>query len=250
MPSAFSLLRDAWAFFRRTPALTHVLLFLLTLPGAALTILVRLSSEDPLRAALPFALPRSPSTLFLLAPGYLLIMLVMIWGSASVLVAGRRMSQSRAGRSRTSFAALRKEGAQFVVPLLLTEILRSCFTILWGLLLIVPGILYMIRTTLYAVVVVNEEIDCREALARSKELVRGRMRMLLWRILLLTFMLFIPAAIIAEIAEIALTSANPSTIILSDLLGSLFMSFATLLFLLALTGFYGALKRQPREVRI
>ena len=157
MPSVLSLIRASWIFYRKQPVLNWVLVWFLIVPQVVMNMLSRLSKGT----SYPFlhGLPDRDLTVLLVLPGFLLLTLIIIWGVACVLVVCRRIIQSRAGRARTSFATLRKEAAPYILPLLFTSILRSCFTLFWAILLIVPGVIYSIRTIFYSIVIVAEDIS-------------------------------------------------------------------------------------------
>ncbi|MFA6259267.1 MAG: hypothetical protein WCX29_01515 [Candidatus Peribacteraceae bacterium] len=120
------------------------------------------------------------------------VLLLNIWGMGCTLVVGKRLVKNPAGRSRSSFPAVRSQGAQFIIPLLLTGILRSIATMLWGLLFIIPGIIYAVRTSLYAPVIACESMEYRGALTRSKQIVRGKTWTVFLYLLGLTFSIYIP----------------------------------------------------------
>lgn len=120
------------------------------------------------------------------------VLLLNVWGIGCTLVVGKRLVKNPAGRSRSSFPAVRAQGAQLVVPLLLTGILRFVATILWGLLFIIPGIIYAVRTSLYAPIIACESREYRGALTRSKQIVRGKTWTVFLYLLGLTFSIYIP----------------------------------------------------------
>lgn len=232
----------------------HVLIWLWILPNLILTVLQRMMArvEDPLTAA-PYqgTLEISGPTLLFILPAILILTLVLLWGLSCTLVACRRIVQTRAGRARTSFATLRKEGASYVLPLFLTSILRGCFTILWGLLLIVPGIIYSIRTTFYSIIVVDKDLAYREALNQSKEIVKGRTWRILWYIIVFAVCFFGPATILVVGTEIILGAIEPRFLLVSDIVSSIAYSVAAMLSQIALVELFAALqKKSPMQVKL
>lgn len=118
------------------------------------------------------------------------------WGQACILIAGK---------GRRSFRSLLRAARPLIIPLLLTGLLRQCFTLLWGLLLILPGIIYNIRTTLFDAVIAREGQQYRQALRRSAFVVRHNM----WRtvgIVIATYILFFLPAYIPETLPLLLPS--------------------------------------------
>jgi serine/threonine protein kinase len=69
---------------------------------------------------------------------------------------------------RTEFVALKKK----LRPLLTTTFMVGCFSILRALLLIIPGVIYFLNSSLAAPVVMMENLKGRAAIRRSKDLVK------------------------------------------------------------------------------
>src|SRR3989338_1266167 len=107
-----------------------------------------------------------------------------IWGQVCVLIIGK---------GRKSFRTLLHDAQPLIVPLLLTGILRQCLMLLWGVLLILPGILYSIRTTLFDVVIATEGQQYRPALRRSAFMIRTHTFRVLTVILAIYLLFFLPA---------------------------------------------------------
>ncbi|MBI3331596.1 hypothetical protein HYZ99_01405 [Candidatus Peregrinibacteria bacterium] len=253
MPNLFTLIGSAWRFYRKQPALTPVVVWFLFLPLTAINILARMIRPPLSGVMIPGTydgmIAPSPSALLLFLPTIFVLSLIAIWGTACILLVGKRIIHSKAGRSRTSFSAVRKDALSYVFPLLLTGILRGCFMFFWTLLFIVPGIIYGIRTIFYEVVVVAEDLRYRTALQRSKQVVRGHSWRVLFYILGLSLLLFIPATIIATIVDLIIVNVNHRMLPLSDIVSAASMSFATMIYLLANIDLYGKLKKaRPQHV--
>ncbi|OGJ56373.1 hypothetical protein A3D88_03215 [Candidatus Peribacteria bacterium RIFCSPHIGHO2_02_FULL_52_16] len=250
MPSILSLIGASWTFYRKQPVLNWVLVWFLIMPQTLLNMLSRLMEGT----RYPFlqALPDKKLTILLVLPGFLLLTLIIIWGVACVLVVCRRIIQSRAGRARTSFATLRKEAAPYILPLFFTSILRSCFTLFWAILLVVPGIIYSIRTTFYAVVVVAEDISYRAALHRSTTMVKGRTGQIFWILLGMNVLLFLPAIMVTAALEFSpFFTLTDWLIPLADIIESSFFGLAVILSLIASVELFAAIKkRNPIEVEL
>jgi uncharacterized membrane protein len=186
--------------------------------------------------------------LILLTIMQIALTLVMIWGIACVLIAGKRLISSKAGRARTSFAVIRHEGRGFILNIFLTSILRSCIALLWSILLIIPGIVYFIRTMFYQVTIVCEGKDYRDALRASNDVVRGHTWTVLWYIMGLLLAIFLPVFAMIAVLE------NAVAIVDSRLLPALFipegalMAIAVLLFTLSLAALYREIKKLPTAV--
>lgn len=198
MRSTLSLIGSSWDFFRRQPALISVGFWMLFLPMLGIDALGSLHDQDAIPADI-----RAGATL-----GIILLMLVLsvitIWGQCCVMVAGKRMLQTNAGRSRTSFNAVASQAKSFVIPFILTNILRGCITLLWTLLLVVPGIIYAIRTIFVPVVVVGENTAYRAALRRSMDAVKGNGWKIFGVLALLVIFLFVLPYIVMGAAALPL----------------------------------------------
>lgn len=122
----FGILSESLRFMRKQPVLAHVVVLLLVLPAVVQSIL-------------EFAWPSSavPSLERIGQVGYAIAVLVcaltLYWGQAATLVISRRIVSSKAGRGRTSFAAVRKQSSTVVFPLIVTDILRTLVTLEWCL---------------------------------------------------------------------------------------------------------------------
>ena len=145
--STLSAIKEAWDFYKKQPALNAVILWFFIIPSYTGDIVTRIL--DPLD---PLSVP-SLQTFFTLYDPYkvslLLFFLILffftLWGTASVLLVGKKLVHSRAGRSRTSFQSVAGDALPFVPPLIITSVLRTCITIYWSLLFIVPATFVLLR---------------------------------------------------------------------------------------------------------
>ncbi|MFH0769807.1 MAG: hypothetical protein V1926_00335 [Candidatus Peregrinibacteria bacterium] len=247
MRNIFTLIGLSWDFARKQPVLVPVAVWFFTLPIAGLMGLAWFESENPvLRAVTENGI--GPATdlrlvsLVLLAE--IILSLLIVWGISCVLLVGKRMIGNRAGRTKTSFHAVRTEAGRFVLPLIFTSVLRSCFTILWGILFIVPGIVYSIRTVLYPVTVI-EGGSPRRALKSSREVVKGRTTTVFVLLALVALMFFLPTLVIAGIIETAATLLHPALAAFTPLVSAALFTVPCVLFLLTMVALYGELKKHP-----
>ena len=212
--------------------------WLLVIPGFLMTLIDEQLVDSEGRLA-----TQGDETLLLVLAIFVL-MLVMIWGLACVLVVAKRLLQTKAGRTRTSFRAVRKLARGFIIPLLLTNLLGGCLTLLWGLLLLVPGIWYALATIFASVIVVGENIAYREALNRSKEAVRGHFWPITLRIVAVAALLWLPVvAIRAILVAIGLADETVGLAAVNALDAFLFNG-AYLLFMLCLTELYAVRRKE------
>lgn len=232
MSKTLSLIRSSWDFFRKQPALTSVAAWLFFVPTLAVDALTAVSEGGTLPEHI-----RTEASIGI-AVLIFLLSLVTIWGQCCVYVAGRRMLQTKAGRSRTSFRATASQAKAFIIPFILTNILRTCFTLLWGLLLIVPGVVYALRTSFASVAVIGENTGYRAALERSKQAVKGNAWPILGQLILLTILLFaIPLGLIA-IASLSLPDEQAYSYAATFVVQDVWLSVATVLMGLSLMQMY------------
>ena len=233
IPSIFALIGTSWQFAKRQSALLHVGFWLLFLPFVAHAQFARIARD------LPYFTSRSPEAVVLLSFVYLLFFLLITWGSICVLIIGRRLLQGKAGRVRRSFKAVRAQSRPLFLPFLLTSILRGIFTLLWSLLLIIPGIVFFIRTAFFPIIVVSENISYRAALRESQLLVRGQFWNVFFSLLFLGILLFVPADVVAILTDSMAKGAPLPITLAADILSSALGAFAVTLYLIALTELYG-----------
>lgn len=262
MTPVLRFIGTAWTFFWRQPALQRSALLLVFLPLAAIRFL-------DLPAGI--ATPEQAAVLVVLTIAGLVF---LTWGLACTLIVGKRLLQAKAGRLRTSFKAVRGHAKGLIIPLILTDILRGCIAVLWGipalaltivalttldleaiaaapltdpapfwylsgvcLLLLLP-VWYMLRTALSSFVVAYEKTAFREALARSAQLTKPHMG----RTLLVTAILglfWIPGTLI-DLFLPSYVDANVA-MVAGPIAASAFDTVAWMAWLLGLTQFYKAL---------
>jgi uncharacterized membrane protein len=230
MPNVFTIIGEAWSFYRKQPVLGQVVFWLLFLPMFLIETWAQIIPEDA-----------ESATVFWFLIGVIALAILIVWGSACVLVVGKRLINSRAGRSRTSFRTVRKQARKLIVPLILTDILFDCFTFFWSLLLIVPGIIYSARAMFYPVVVAAEGKTYRKALKRSKNVVKGHTLDALLHVLGIGFVIFFPIITISFASVIVIT--NPLFIFITIIVSNGITSIALMLYLLSIIILYRELKK-------
>ena len=240
LPSPLSLLQSAWRFYRKQSVLTSVWIWLLLLPLFANTLISH--EMNPVEGEYIWDKEWiAPSVLALLILGVLIL-----WGEACILLVGKRMLQHKAGRTRTSLRAVCRQARKYIVPLILTSILRACYTLLWSLLLVIPGIIYTLRTIFFAIVVVAEGKAYRPALHSSIAMMRKRTMRVLLRLIGTAILVFvIPIAIDLLLNQSATASMMPLATAVA-LVHAAVWSFASLLYTLSLVALYAYLKEHTQ----
>ncbi|MSR86812.1 hypothetical protein EXS70_01415 [Candidatus Peribacteria bacterium] len=291
------LITEAWLFLRKQPALFHVLVWFLILP---VVIMDLLTAYWPVSEAQ--AIDQIGDIGYVLAS--ILLTFVTFWGFACVLLVGRRMVVNRAGRSRTSFRAVRNDSARMIFPLFFTSLLRSVITLEWAMLavipavlfllgsqecratfspafsaagtyfqggggsmpilfssffvrcsplfltlpLLVPALIYQLRTAFYGIVLTSSDLRYRDALRKSSAVVRGKSWRIFWTLLAMGLLLLIPSLILGGLVSFIQYSALPGLDIISVIFSDVIYACSGLLFTLALVAYYGKLHKEKGRV--
>lgn len=228
LPSLLPIIGESYAFCKRQQAVAHVTFWFLFLPSLATAHLADYGTTH--REFLQLR----PEMNIIFNIGYIALSLIVVWGSVCILSIGKRLLQAKSGRTRSSFKTVRMQAGPFFIPFLLTSILRSIFTVLWTLLLIVPGIMYFIRTLFFPVIVVCEGMAYRPALKRSQDIIRGRTGSVFVNILGISLLTFTPAMVLDLIFSFIAKDAPFAIQLAANVASSILTSFALVLYLLSL----------------
>lgn len=295
------IILKAFAFAQAQPVIYPVAFWLIAVPGFFLTIIDRIMpSALPNNANFPIL---AETTIVLSASIVIVLLLVVLifWGYASMLLLCKRLVTPKQGRSRSSFRAVRREALSLVLPLLFTNILRGIFilyrtllyilpaiffaigmeecrgpfvvsletlrscSVLWILFpLLIPAIIYFLRTTVADMAVVSDDLDPREALKRSKELIRGPKALRAphrggppfvgrsWHVLrifiALNLLFFGPPFIIGWLTQFLLSPVNWKMILLNDAIINLLIAGGTIFYLPSMMILFSALRGTTKEV--
>lgn len=245
MPSAFEIIGSAWSFYKKQPVLNEIAFWLFFLPiafiDASMSVFETLSGQQLSTNGLE-ALGATEVVLFV--PAFIAVIFLVVWGQACALTVAKRIVASPAGRNRTSFAAVRKQGKKFITALFLTELLRGAITLLLMLLLIIPGVIYSVRTGFYDIMMIEsgKVTYGRTYLHKSADFVKGYTGLVLWKIISVGCILFVPAMIfeMGIISVLMLIDERLQTlgIVLSDGIES----FLTVFFIVCIVTVYAELK--------
>lgn len=246
MPNVFNIIGDAWTFFNKQPVLNHVVLWLMTLPMAISLSLSWLQDWHPVfKDAETTTAAKEVFLVVSVLLGQLILSLILIWGTACLLVVGKKLLGNSAGRSRSSFRKVRQEAGKFVANIFLTGILRACITILWSILFIIPGIIYALRTYFYQIAIVCEKKEFRGALQQSKTVVAGKTWTVLWYALGLSIILFGPVGLVSSLLIGLVEALDARMIIPIYVIVSGLWSLAGATFTLSTIILYKHLKKMP-----
>ncbi len=221
------LLTEAWDRFRRTPTVNAAVLWLLIVPTFAGAVTERLVD-----AATPYwpGYVAPDWAVWGLAASAITVNVLITWGVAAVLLAAHGKPRSE----KALFAA----AAPLIIPLLLTELLRACLTLLWLLALIVPGILYSLRTSLFQPAMVAEGLAFRPALQRSIALVKGRTGEVAWLLIGSALLIFLPIGFMAGVLQAFVGAIDPRLLAAVDAAQAAGEGIAATVYLFALTVLY------------
>jgi len=232
VPSLLSIIGEAWDFCRRQQTITHIGFWFIFLPSLGSLFLTDLELHYK------EAIELRPELQIALVIGYLAVVLVIMWGMVCTLSVGKRLLQAKAGRSRTSFKAVRQQSRASFLPFVLTSILRGVLTFLWGILLIIPGIVYFVQTAFFPVIVVCEGIAYRPALNRSREITRGQFWNVFLALLGTTLLTLIPALVLSSIFSYIAIGAPWQIILSADVASAILESIGMIMYLLSLIKLY------------
>ncbi|PIR50216.1 hypothetical protein COU79_00595 [Candidatus Peregrinibacteria bacterium CG10_big_fil_rev_8_21_14_0_10_54_7] len=254
LPNIFALIGTSWDFYKSQPVLNAVLLWFLVLPITAESLLTEYQVNQPYFQDITWEGVASGQTnpnLFIATVLFeIVLILLLVWGMACCTLVGKRLLQNRAGRARTSFRAVSRQARRFVMSLILTDILRGCFTFFWALLLIIPGIIYQIRTFFYFIAIVCEGKEYRSALQESRGTVQGFTWTVLWYILGLSAAVFLPLIVIDTVLTEAIYRLDERLLPATYLVSSFLFGIGTLLFILSSISLYAQLKKmKPQKVQ-
>lgn len=248
MPGVFDIIGTSMEFYKKHPLLNQVVGWLLVLPLSLSFVVTDLMSENGwLFSYLMETAEMSKIAISLMSAILNLGFSIWLWwGCACVLLIGKRMVKSSAGRSRSSIKTVREQGSKFIVPLFLTDILRDCFTFFWLLILIVPGLVYRVRTIFFHVIIVCEGKEYRDALDMSKEIVTGRSWTVFWYQLGITVALFFPMLAVVSVIQGFILAESTRFFLVANILSATVISLTLALYLLATITLYKEVKSLPK----
>jgi len=249
MSSPLELIGTAWSFYKKQPVLNEIAFWLFFLPFATLDTLTGVAETVAAQGMdETISFPMTPIDWVIVLPLLFVVFYCIFWGQSCVLVVTKRMLISAAGRSRTSFKAVRKEAKKYIAALFLTELLRGAITLLWSLLLIVPGVIYSARTMFYDIMMVEDgKVQYgRPILNKSKALVTGKTWDVFWRLVIIAICVFGPAAMVDVGISSSLTAIDERLSTLALVLADLVDSFAGVFFIVCAVALYADLKESVR----
>lgn len=266
--SPFPMLREAWSFFWKQPALLRVAFVMMGLPSFLGAILIRvMDPRDPFSGTgfATFIATNDPDAL---SPWFMgiLLALVYMWGICGIAVVGRRMITTKSGRARTSFSSVLKEALPFVRPVvacalvsigLLSLPLIASFALasyvevpylawLGAVPSLVIGVYIAFATTL---IICEERTTSRRALRDSIGLVYGKFWRTFWCIAVFFLCYSIPVAALTYFS-VPLTTGIIAEAISDFVIEMLISIFDSIFLVLCFIVLYGKLKAAPKEVKL
>jgi uncharacterized membrane protein len=248
MPNIFSLIGESYDFLKKQPVLNTVLLWLYMLPMIAMHALGSLQEQHSAFLHIPLVLKeRNGMLIVLVVFAELALSIILLWGTSCTLIVARKLLGNGAGRSRSSFRTVRTEAAGYVANIFITGILRSIFTLFWGLLLVIPGIIYTLRTFFFQISIVCEGKEYRDALQHSKSIVIGHTWTALIYILGLVLVLFFPLIFFTSFSASIVENFDSRLLIPFHVIAGSLWGFVSLLFTLCTVLLYSHIKKLPKK---
>lgn len=245
MPQLCSVVRRSGIFLRKQPVLTDVALWLVVVPYTGKAIFLTIIASAGWNTQLPgTGAPGATDAFPLVLAIGLVVLLCQLWAEAAALTVAKRLLSRNAGRVRTSFRAVLRQSRGVVLPILLTEILWVCSTMLWGLLFILPGIVYATRAIFFPIIIVAEGKRYRDALRASIAIVRGRTLLTLIRVLGIMIVAFVPYALTGIAIDALAIDVAPWPIRLAGItITNLLLGFGVVAYEVMLTMLYAEMKK-------
>ena len=180
-------------------------------------------------------------------PVAIALIYLMIWGQACTLIVSKKMINSSAGRARSSFKAVRNQAKKYIIPLFFVGILRSATTLLFMLLLIVPGVIYAVRTVFFDIIMIDsgKVVYGRTVLKKSTDLVKGHTGEIFWKLIAISACIFIPTTLITFGIQLGLTFIDERLMELAIILGDGIEAYAGMFFIVCMVALYAELKKLP-----
>ncbi len=274
--SPFALVATAWTYFRKHPVFVPLWIWTFTLPFAIATVVPEFFGATP-ETNLQWALISlglwSVALLFVLwgFVGVLLVAKRMIDQNK----AGRARTSMKAVlgdaaplffpllfTSILRFCYTMYRALLFIVPVAILAVLYGgglpaqiqtmegavrgalVLPILLLLLpLLLPAVIYNIRTSLYEMALVTEGMAYRKGLKRSRELTLGRFWHVVWTQLALGLLLILPPQLLTFGLEAMIGDAPMYLRVLVSVASLALAQFGALIFTLALVAYYGWLRK-------
>ena len=114
--------------------------------------------------------------IFLAVISYLIILISQIWGMTALLYA------IKDNQEKIGIIELYRKGWNKILSYWWISFLVVLINFIGFLLLVVPGIIFMVWFSLAPIILIAEDIKGRKALSRSKDYVRGQWGGVLWRL--------------------------------------------------------------------
>lgn len=246
MSTPFAIIATAWSFYKKQPVLNEIAFWLFFLPIGTIDVSISLIETVSAQSVnIPTGVSMTATDYMLMIPVFIALIYLIFWGQACAFTVCKRMLASNAGRTRTSFKATRDQAKKYIWPLFLTEVLRGIITLLLGLLLIVPGVIYSIRTLFYDIMMIEKGKVAygRDALKPSIDLVKGRTWDVFLRMLVIGLCIFVPLGMLQLLITASLTAIDERLITLAIVLSDFVESFAAVFFIVCSIALYADLKK-------
>jgi hypothetical protein len=248
LKNATEIIGIAWNFYRKQPVLNQIAFWLFFAPVGlidAISGMIDTVAAQSFNTGINTMEQMTAMEFAITIPIVITLVYLMVWGHICVLMVSKKMLSSSAGRSRSSFKAVRDQSKKFIIPLLLVGILRSITALLWMLLLIVPGVIYSIRTVFYDIMMIEEGkvIYGREMLTKSTNMVKGHGWDIFVRLLIIGVCIFGSTGLVSAALQIGLSSIDYRLENLAIILIDAIDAYAGMFFMVCTVALYAEFKK-------
>jgi hypothetical protein len=248
LKNAIEIIGIAWNFYRRQPVLNQIAFWLLFAPVGlidAISGMIDTVAAQGFNTGMNTMEQMTAMEFAITIPIVIVLVYLMVWGHICILMVSKKMLSSASGRSRSSFKAVRDQSKKFIIPLLLVGILRSITALLWMLLLIVPGVIYSIRTVFYDIMMIEEGkvIYGREMLTKSTNMVKGHGWDIFVRLLIIGVCIFGSTGLISAGLQMGLSAIDYRLENLAIILIDAIDAYAGMFFIVCTVALYAEFKK-------
>ena len=173
---------------------------------------------------------------------------ISIWGTACTFALNKTLAkqENKVAERTLRLGHIFPQAREVFVPLFITSLLYYIFGALWTILFIVPGIIYGIKAFFYGPIIVWEGKRYRDALKESMKLTQRHEWYILYCLICVALLIYIPVTLIEEVYLRELTSPNIN-FLWSTIIPSAFRGLAYLVFIQTEVFLYLALKEAQKQ---
>jgi len=130
----------------------------------------------------------------------------------------------------------------------LATVIETGETCAWAFLLLpllLPAAIYLIRTSLFHAAIATEDLRYRQALRRSRDVMKGRFWTATGYLLAICVVIFVPALLLDTAVHSMIESLDSRLSVSADILSNGVFALAEILFILSTIELFGMLRKHP-----